>query len=147
MKCTYSLDINAPADRVFEYLRDPELMKQWLQGLEETRYLGDYDPARPLGARFRQKIREGGRVKEYDGEVTAFAPPKHLGVRLFSPQFSVQVDYHLTPVGDGTRLDYSADVTCNHWFIRLVARLFSFFMKGMLRKQLAKLKELAEGGT
>ena len=144
MKCVYTLDIHAPADKVFDLIHDPEKHKLWLQGVEETRYVGDYDAANPVGTKFKQRIREGGRVKEYDGEVTAFARPKHLGIRLFSPQFSVQVDYRLTPVGDSTRLDYSADVTCGHWFFRLLARLFSFFMKGMLRKQMAKLKELAE---
>ena len=146
MRCSYTLDIDAPADRVFDLIHDPEKHKLWLQGVEETRYVGAYDPANPVGTKFKQRIREGGRVKEYDGEVTAFARPKHLGIRLFSPQFSVQVDYRLTPVGDGTRLDYSADVSCGHWFYRLIVRLFSFFMKGMLRKQMVKLKELAEAG-
>src|SRR5438128_7653277 len=110
MKCTYTQDINAPIEKVFDLIHDPEKHKLWLKGVEETRYVGDYDPANPVGAKFKQKIRECGRVKEYDGEVTAFAKPKHLGIRLSPPQFSVQVDYWLTPVGNGTRLDYAAEV-------------------------------------
>jgi uncharacterized protein YndB with AHSA1/START domain len=142
----YTIDIQAPIERVFELIHDPEKHKLWLQGVEETRFVGTYDPANPVGAKFKQRIREGGSVKEYDGEITAFARPKHLGICLSPPHFSVQVDYRLTPVDGGTRLDYSADLRSRHWFVRLMARLFRFFMRGILRKQMAKLKELAESG-
>src|SRR5438034_3231063 len=123
MKYTYALDIHAPIDKVFDFLRDHDKLKLWLQGLEETSYVGDVNPENPIGAKFKQKIREGGRVQEYDGEVTAFAPPKHLGIRLFGKGFSAQVDYHLTPVAEGTHFNYSSDVPCAHWFIRLMGRL------------------------
>jgi carbon monoxide dehydrogenase subunit G len=145
MQATCTLDIHAPIERVFEWINDPEKHKRWLQGVEETRYVGDFDPANPVGAKFKQRIREGRSVKEYDGEVTSFARPKHLGIRLVSPQFSVQVDYRLTAVEGGTRLEYVADVSCSSWFIRVIAHLFGWLMKGMARKQLNKLKELAEG--
>ncbi len=144
MLCTYEMDIRAPIDRVFNLLEDPDKLKLWMHGLEDTQYVGEFDPSNPIGARFKQRIREGGRVQEYDGEVTAFAKPKHLGVRIFNPQFSVQVDYRLTPTADGTHLDYSADVSCGNWFMRLMARLFGFFMRRILRKQMNALKELAE---
>jgi carbon monoxide dehydrogenase subunit G len=145
MKCDFTMDMNAPMEKVFELIHDPEKHTLWLDGVEETRYLeGFYDPAHPVGGKFKQKIREGGRVKEYDGEVTAFTRPKHLGIRLFSKQFSVQVDYHLSPIAAGTRLDYSADVTCNSWIIRVIGALFRPFMRRMVRKQISKLKELAE---
>jgi carbon monoxide dehydrogenase subunit G len=144
MQYLYTLDINAPAERVFEWIHDPEKHKLWLPGVEETRYVGPYDPDNPVGAKFKQKIREGGRVKEYDGEVTAFARPKHLAVRLFGPQFSVTADYLLTPLAGGTRLDYTADFSGGSWFCRLMVRVFGFFVRGMLRRQMAKLKQLAE---
>jgi carbon monoxide dehydrogenase subunit G len=146
MKSVYSLDINAPPEKVFDLIHDPDKHVLWLQGVEETRHIEPYDPSNPVGARFKQRIREGGRVKEYEGEVTAFDRPQHLGIRLFSPQFSVQVDYRLTPEGAGTHLDYSADVTCHSRFVGIIARLFGFLMRGILRKQLLKLKELAEVG-
>ena len=147
MNCVYALDIDAPIEKVFELIHDPEKHTLWLQGVEETKYVGPHDPANPVGAKFTQKIREGGRVKEYDGEVTAFARPKHLGIRLFSKQFSVQVDYRLTPLAGGTHLDYAANVTCGSWLFRLMGLLFRPFMRGMVRKQLTKLKELAEKGS
>jgi uncharacterized protein YndB with AHSA1/START domain len=147
MRYVYPLEIAAPAEKVFDLIHDPEKHRLWLQGVEETRYIGDHDPDRPVGARFLQKIREGGRVKEYDGEVTAFDRPRHLGIRLSSRQFSVQVDYRLTPLGQGTRLDYTADISVSGWFCRVMAFLFGWLAKGILRKQMRALKSLAEGGN
>ncbi len=144
MKQTCSVDINAPIERVFDFIQDPEKHKLWLQGVEETRYIEPYDPDHRVGTKFKQKIREGGSVKEYDGEVLAFEKPSHLGILLHCPQFKVRVDYRLTAVGTGTHLDYECNLTCFSWFFRVMAGLFSWFMRGMVRKQLNKLKELAE---
>ena len=146
MRCTHTINIEAPIEKVFGLVHDPENLKLWLDGVEETTFTEPFDPANPIGARFKQKIREGGRLAEYDGEVTAFAPPKHLGVRIFNKVFSVQVDYHFTPSGMGTRLDYAADLSCGNWIFRFLAFLFSWFTKRMLRKALVKLKALAEAG-
>jgi uncharacterized protein YndB with AHSA1/START domain len=147
MRMTYTQEIAAPIDRVFDLIQDPDKHKLWLKGVEETRYVEPYDPANPVGTKFKQSIREGGRVKVYDGEVTAFARPKHLGIRLFSPQFSVAVDYRLTPVAGGTRLDYGADFTSGSWFIRFLGRVLGFFTRGILRKQMHRLKAMAEDGS
>jgi hypothetical protein len=66
---------------------------------------------------------------------------------LSSPQFSVDVDYRLTPEGSQTRLDYAADVQCNSWIFRIMCHLFHFLTRWILGKQMRKLKELAEGGV
>lgn len=150
MRMTYTLQINAPSEKVFDLIQDPEQHKRWLKGVEETRYVGHYDPANPVGTKFTQRIREGGRDQSFDGEVTAFARPKHLAIRLTGAKFTVDVDYRLTPSGAGTRLDYAAQVVCDSWFFRswlfrLLAPVFGFLVRGTLRKQLGKLKELAEG--
>jgi hypothetical protein len=141
------MDIASPIDKVFALLCDKDKLPLWLDGLEETRYADDYDPAHPLGARFIQRIREGGRVQEYDGEVTAHAPPNHLGIRLKAKAFTVDVDYRLTSIEPGTRLDYSARVNCNGWFMRIMGFLMGGFARLILRKQLRKLKALAEQGA
>jgi len=141
---SYSVEIKAPIDKVFNCVEDTEKMKQWMEGLEETTYTSDRDPANPVGTKFKQKIREGGRVQEYDGEVLAYEKPKHLAVRIGNKFFHAVADYRFAPTHEGTRLDYTCNVTCHSWFIRVMAFMFGWLTKRILRKQMTKLKELAE---
>ena len=53
-----------------------------MDGLEETSYPDGLDRTRPVGTRFVQRIREGGRVSEYQGIVTAYDPQRHLGIEI-----------------------------------------------------------------
>src|SRR5262249_167221 len=144
MAATYSMDVNAPIDKVFDCVEDTEKMKLWMDGLEETTYVTPRDPANPVGTKFNHKIREAGRVQEYDGEVLAYEKPKHLAVRIGNKYFHAVADYRFTPTHEGTRLDYACEITCHHWFIRIMIWLFSWFTKRILRKQMTKLKALAE---
>lgn len=144
MPYTYTIEIDAPIEKVFDCVDDPEKLKLWMTGLEETTYLSEFNPHNPVGVRFKQKIREGGRVTEYDGEVTGYKRPEYLAVRIFGKQFSVQVDYRFTAWGNRTQLDYSADITTDSWLIRIMLVLVGWFNKLILRKQMKKLKALAE---
>jgi len=144
MAVTYSMEVKAPIDKLFSYVEDKEKMKLWMEGLEETVYTTPLDLTNPVGTKFKQKIREGGRVQEYDGELLAYEKPKHLAVRIGNKHFQAMADYRFTPTHDGTRLDYTCDVNCHSWIARMMSVLFGWFMKRILRKQMAKLKELAE---
>lgn len=140
------VEINAPVEKAFVAVDDPEQLKRWMDGLEETTYLGEVDRTNPVGTRFKQKIREGGKVQEYEGEVLAYEKNQRLCVRVGNACFDVKVDYRFTPTPSGTRLDYSADLNCKTWLMKVMMFLFSFFTRGVLRKQMAKLKQVAEAG-
>jgi uncharacterized protein YndB with AHSA1/START domain len=144
MAVTYSMAVNAPVGKLFDCVEDTEKMKLWMDGLEETIYTTERDPANPVGTKFKQKIREGGRVQEYDGEVMAYEKPEHLAVRIGNRHFQANVDYRFTPTPEGTRLDYTCEITCHNWFVRVMAFMFGWLTKRILRKLMAKLKELAE---
>jgi uncharacterized protein YndB with AHSA1/START domain len=144
MEIKYTLAINAPVEKVFNLVDDDEKLKLWMEGLEETVYTSEVDREKPVGTKFRQKIREGGRLVAYEGEVTAYDKPHHLGVRIGNKQFSMQVDYRFSSIETGTRLDYSAAMIEATWFARLVGKLFSGLTKRILNKQMAALKTLAE---
>jgi uncharacterized protein YndB with AHSA1/START domain len=144
MKNACSIDINAPIRTVFDIINDSEKHKLWLDGLLETIHEEGYDPTNPLGSRFKQKIREGRKVEVYDGEVTAYKRPKHLGVRVFNAAFSAQVDYRLTSLKKKTHVVFTSEVTFKSVAFRMLAGFSGPMVRGMLEKQLSKLKELAE---
>jgi uncharacterized protein YndB with AHSA1/START domain len=147
MNCTYTLHINAPIDKVFSLVDEEKNLKKWLDGLEETIFPEGYERAKKVGTKFKQRIREGSRINEYDGEVTAYEKPSHLGIRLSNKHFSVDVDYRFTADGSQTRLDYESQLTRGGWFVRLMCRLFAGFSERILDKQLKRLKELAEASN
>ena len=146
MKATYTIEINAPIERAFDLVDDDEKIKLWMDGLEETTYTSDRDRENPVGTIFKQRIREGGRISEYEGEVTNYDKPNRLGVRIGNKHFVMRVDYRFTPTEAGTRLDYSAEMVQGNWIVRVVGKLFSWLTHRILKKQMKALKALAESG-
>jgi len=147
MKNTLSIEIEAPIQVVFDFIHDPQKHKLWLKELEETIYEPDYDPDHPLGSNFKQKIREGRHIKVYDGEVTAFKKPSHVGVRLSSKELTAQVDYKLESLKKkATRLDFTSELTFKRVALRAMATVSGPLLRGILQAQLNQLKQVAEAG-
>ena len=103
-------------------------------------------PAEPgrVGHTFTQKIKEGGRVTEYEGRITAWEAPAHLGLSLGDRHFTTHVDYRFTAEEGATRLDYSCRVELHNLLARIMGRLFGWLTRRIVRKQMAKLKAVAE---
>jgi uncharacterized protein YndB with AHSA1/START domain len=144
MNCSYTLFIKAPVARAFSMVDDEKNLKRWMDGLEETIFPEGYERAKTVGTKFKQRIKEGGRVNEYDGEVIAYEKPHHLAILLGNKHFTVQVDYRFTADGLQTRLDYQSEMIRANRFVRLMCRLFAGFTKRLLDRQMKRLKELAE---
>ncbi|WP_230530431.1 SRPBCC family protein [Microvirga roseola] len=143
MILTHSIEIQAPRERVFAHLSDPDKVKQWAQGTEERIYLTPEPHG--VGTRFKQRIREGRQVNEYDGEILAYEPSSHLRVRMTRGSTAMTLDCRLSGSSSGvTHLDQSLTAVFGGLFIRAVARLFSPFIRQLMRKQANALKELAE---
>jgi uncharacterized protein YndB with AHSA1/START domain len=141
---TYTLEVNAPIEKAFDLVDDKEKLKWWMDGLVDTVYTSDYNPNQPVGTRFKQRIKEGGRIAEYDGEVIAYEKPRHFAVRLGNKHFSVDVHYRFTPLEAGTRLDYACDIHFNATWMRILGFLFGWLNRLILRKQMRKFKAVAE---
>jgi uncharacterized protein YndB with AHSA1/START domain len=139
-----TIDINAPPERVFPWIADPEKNKQWLPGVESTVFAGD--PTR-VGTTFVQSIRQGGRVNETPGEVTGYAKDRWYAIRLDGKPCAVTVEYRFEPSdSNGTRLTFTCEFLQPNFVLNLFLRIFSPLVNGMLQKLLEKLKALAEGG-
>ncbi len=141
---TASTVVEAPAEKVYALLSEPAGIMRWAAGVEAIDFVSGA-PNQP-GSRFKQRIKEGGRVAEYDGEVVAADPPRHTAVRVGNQQFSMRIDHRLRPEGAGTRVDQTVDMTPHGAVARLFGFLFGWFSRSISRKQLAKLKQIAESG-
>ena len=144
MTIEYNQKINAPIETVFDCVDDEEKLKQWMTGLIETQYLSPKNVETPVGARFRQKIREGGNIVTYDGTITAYKKPEHLAVNISCKAFSVDTNYYFTANGGTTTLHYSCDIKYHTWVSKIIGTLFGFLHKRILDQQMKKLKALGE---
>jgi carbon monoxide dehydrogenase subunit G len=145
MRIAKTVEIACAPEQLWPFLDEPEKQKLWMKGLLESEHNGP----RGVGSTFRMKIQEGRKAAEYQGEVTAYDPPRHLAVRFGGGALKgmcMGVDYRLTPVDGRTRLDYvaGADASCLPWGLRLLMPLVQLFGRLQLRGFLRTLKRLAE---
>lgn len=144
-KSTYSQLINAPIEKVFEVVDSDNHIKNWMEGFIENVYEKDFDTNHPVGGKFKQKLKEGGKIQEYDGQIISYNRPKELGIRLMSPSFDVDVYYRFFSEGnEKTRLEYECNLKMHSFIAQIMGSLFSWFTKRIHIKQINALKSYAE---
>jgi uncharacterized protein YndB with AHSA1/START domain len=146
MKHHYSLEIDAPAERVFAWLGDSERALRWVPNLVESEDL-EITPSK-IGSRFRHVYVERGRRMEMQGKVTAYEPPRRFACELQSEMFDLTVDYRLESLGNRTRLTQKSETRFNSLPMRLIGALLMPLMKKAslrgLEDSFGKLKRLSE---
>ena len=80
MRTCYTGEFVCAPERLWRFLEEPELQKQWMKGLLENQQTSEGPPG--VGSTFRMKIKEGSRIGDYDGKITAYDPPRQLAVDL-----------------------------------------------------------------
>jgi len=138
------IHIDASPEDVFALLADTDRRGEWQEGVETFDYASDFDPDKAVGATYTQRIREGWRVTEYQGEITTYDPGACWGSRTVGGSYAMVVEYRLTPVDGGTTVMTVVDVGSNSWVVRLMGLLFGWLTRSLGRKHLRALKELVE---
>jgi carbon monoxide dehydrogenase subunit G len=144
MRMEITTEIACRPDALWPWIEEPERQMRWMKGLVSNE-LTSPPPSRK-GSTFRMRIREGGRVGEYTGEVVRHERPKDLGVRIrggCGREFEVNVDYHLEDLGGKTRLDYRCQAEMKG-FWRVLGAIFGVFARMQAKGFLRSLKRLAE---
>lgn len=144
MRLTYGIDIDLPPDVVFDLISDIGRMPEWMDSLIESGYISGFDPGNAVGTKFRQRASEMGREIDYEGEISAYSRPERFGVTVVRKDFTLEINIGVIARGDGTRLEYTAEMTEASLKIRLLAPAISSTAQKMLEKQLNNLKVLAE---
>ncbi len=136
----------APVEKVFLYVDSPEYLKLWMEGLVDVTYPEEFDPASPVGTKFKMKIKEGKAINEYDGEVLEYEPNKRLVVSNYNSSWRMVISYDFTVLdGEQTRLDYVCTMEMHTVMAKIMGWMFLWFSKMLLRKFMRNLaKAIAE---
>lgn len=145
MRYARTIEIAAPVGHVFALLDDLDRHRLWFDVLEDVLSRSRRDPEDPVGWRFTMRM-GGPRRVEFDGEVIAREKPSHLGLRIGNPAFTMDTHYRLAAAGAGTRLDYEVEVANHTRATRVSSLLLGSETRRLIRKQLRKLKKVAEAG-
>ena len=130
LRWTSTRTINAPADRVFRAVADPEEFQNAIPGGSKVEYLTSNRTG--VGTKFRSTRLMKGKPSTFEQEVTEFVPPERVRLvnvtheTVWDTTFSVRVD------GGATVLTLTMDSQTD----RFVARLMTRLIAGMVQKAL-----------
>ncbi len=149
MRMHLQITIKCPPDVLWPLIADPKHQRRWVNNLvfQELNCPGTPQP----GCCFRLGLQEDDQVVQYQGQLTAFDPPRRLSLTLsggsFPQGFLLAVDYKLIPTSvAATILEYRAEADTSplnwlQWLLLPMGRLFAWCQ---LRSTLQNLKKLAE---
>ncbi len=147
MQIMFQNQIAAPVPVLWSFLNDDAKLPLWMTEVVDISYPEGQKSENPVGTRFRETLKEGGREKTYDGSITAYDTERLLGVRLMDGRFGVDVRHKLAPTEHGTQLDYTADLALQSLLARVLGFLFKPLPMSILRRHMANLKHVAENGA
>ena len=145
MKNSYSIEIDAPPERVFRWLNDAERAMKWVPNIVENEDLEVTENR--IGSTFRQVFLENGRRIEMHGVVTGYERDRRLTCEMNGDAFDLFVDYRLEDLKGRTRLTQDSVVQFKGFF-KMIVVIMAPFMKKSSMKQLedcfSKLKRMSE---
>ena len=144
MQITFENQIAAPVPVVWSFLNDDAKLPLWMNEVVDISYPDGRKSENPVGTRFRQTLKEGGREKTYDGSIMAYDPERMLGVRLTDGRFGDDVRYRLAQTEHGTQLDYTADLALQSLLAKGARLSVKPLTMSTLRRHMANLKRVAE---
>ncbi len=146
MLIRYKTGVNASAENVFTCVDNPEYIVQWVEGAVEHTYITERGPTSAVGQKFRQRLRMGKSIKEFQGTVIAWERPTHFGLSIPAPAYSSQAHFYISPEGAArSTVEYTIDVTFHKPLLQAVAPLMKIPLTFFVKKQIGRLKSLAEG--
>ncbi|PQO43461.1 hypothetical protein C5Y93_22655 [Blastopirellula marina] len=133
--------ILAPPAKVYPYLTDPDLLKQWMGDVAAITPLDDKGDE--VGAKSTVLVDSNGEKLEMVSEIVEITPDKSLKVRLTCDMFVVVSDYQLSESQGATELslDMAADF---HGLARITAPLISSAIQEKLEADFHRLRDDVE---
>jgi uncharacterized membrane protein len=138
-----SVEIRAPAERIFDLVCAPERLPEWNVSVESARRASQ-DEAVCLGSRAIVCGRLLGQVLESETEVVGFEPPRLFATHAIrGPRVDTRFVLESLPQGTRVDVDVSGEVPGG----ALGARLAEGFLRKELTASLERLRAIGESLT
>ncbi|MDC0743553.1 SRPBCC family protein [Polyangium mundeleinium] len=142
--------IDAPPERVFEAMTNPEGFGDWMKGFVRAERLtpGEFG----VGTTFRETRKMFGKEATEHFEVTTCVPGKRLGLKVDGTKGTTgkgeyRFDYDFEPAGTGTLVRTSAVIDMpGGLFTKIMGKLMGGAFKKACDKDLDALKTYMERG-
>ena len=134
-----ALEIERPAEDVFELLVDLERLPDWQSTAIEARADGPW----ARGMRIAERRQVMGRELENELEVTEFERPRRLTLKALGGPIRFTVDHRLSENGGSTRLEVLAEGQVG-MMMKLAEPMIARKAEEELRKDFDRLKEILE---
>ena len=144
MRFEYTIVINQPVEKVFDYVSNPVNLPEWQGPPTEIRDLQQTTSGRLReGDRFTTVLQFLGRRYETPTEVSAYEPNRGLSYRGTGGPVPTQMTFIFEEVPGGTRFTHSQEVEPGSFF-GLTKSLFEIEARRQLRNDLKTLQHLLE---
>lgn len=132
--------IEASKEEIWTFLTDFERMKSWMPDLVDEVPI-TAGPTR-VGSTSRIRMKEGGKVVEYESEIRAYEPSSRLEVELRGGSLGKNpmcLTYRSSSVTGSTELAYTAAWQPHGFILRLLHPLIAVMSRRNTRAALDKL--------
>lgn len=142
MRIVESIVVDHPPEDVWAVISDLETHTSWRPALREFRQVSEGPLG--VGTRIREVLTWRGREIVIDDAVTAFDPPRRLGIRGGWEAADFELDLVLEPAGSGTKVTMDWPLHPRSLLLELAAPFLGGAMRKATREELELLEEYVE---
>ena len=145
MKVQGSIVINAPPEKIWPYLVEPEKVLQWSSTYKKFEYVGEQHSG--VGTKIYIEEKAGGPLMKINFEAIAWEDNKTLALQMVSGTGvkAYKQTYRLENVAEGCRLTFMEEVEFPMGFLgKIIGLLAEGTSKSTIEKIQQKLKTLVE---
>ncbi len=140
-----SATVDALPATVFDCVDAPHHIVGWVGGAVEHTYLSARGPQPPLGQRFRQRLRQGRTIRTFEGEIIAWEPVTHFGLRIPTAAYTTEAHFRIAALGaDRSTIDYTIEIALTSRLAKILGPIIRLPLRLFVRKQIGSLKAYAE---
>lgn len=139
---------NCTVPTLWRCLNEYELLKKWLNGVEEI--IAEGDKRGGVGTRSIVRLRQGTQIVSFDCEIIEWEHQGRLGIRMtgnrLSPGSTIDVFYTIAESYEqlGTRLTYELNLPLPGLVLKLLYPIIWLGVNKSIQLSISRLKSLAE---